>query len=267
MRYFLTLSYLGTAYHGWQMQPNAPSVQETLQKALGRILGGDSCAVTGCGRTDTGVHASYYVAHFDTEKPLPLAFLKGINSILPPDIAVQQVVPITQTDADENLLHARYSATLRCYEYHITGRKDPFSIQTAWFYPLLERLDKEKLTSAAALIRSFDAFFPFCKSDSGADHYRCQVENLHWEFLPERQQLVLHISANRFLRGMVRLITGACVQVANGQMALTDLEKALREQTVLPKSLSVPPHGLFLTDVQYPIPALNNRNRTAPVRN
>lgn len=251
MRYFLTLSYLGTHYHGWQSQPNAPSVQQTIENALARILALNACPVTGCGRTDTGVHASRYVAHFDTEKELPASFLKGINSILPPDIAVQQVVAMGEDDLTA-LPHARYSAVLRQYTYHIVGRKDPFSLQTAWYYPLLHRLDYNKLVAAAALIRSFDTFFPFCKTESGTSHYRCELHSLYWQHLPDQQRLLLHISANRFLRGMVRLITGACIQVAAGQMSLADIEKALVNQTTLPKTLSVPPQGLFLTDVQYP---------------
>jgi len=244
MRYFLTLSYLGTRYRGWQVQPNAASVQATLEKALSTILR-QPVEVTGCGRTDTGVHARYYVAHFDAEGPLPLTFLSGLNSLLPDDVAVYDIRSVAP-DA-----HARYDAYERSYEYHIALRKDPFATDTAWFFARHHLLDVEKMQETAALLPLYNTFFPFCKTDSGVDSYTCMLHRAVWGLQPEHHRLVFHITANRFLRGMVRLAVGACIQVGMGKIQLTDVRTALDNQTMLDKSLSVPPQGLFLTDVKY----------------
>lgn len=244
MRYFLTLSYRGTRYAGWQVQPNAPSVQATLEAALSTILR-ENIEVTGCGRTDAGVHARYYVAHFDAHTALPPTFLNGINSLLPDDVAVHGIRAV-KAEA-----HARFDAYERGYEYHISLRKDPFLVDTAWHIPQHERLDWGQMQAVAELLPRYSAFFPFCKSDSGLEHFACELKSARWAQRPEEHRWVFHITANRFLRGMVRLIVGACVQVGRGQLTLADVERALDEQISLKKSLSVPAQGLFLTDVRY----------------
>lgn len=245
MRYFLTLSYKGTHFAGWQVQPNAASVQATLEAALETILR-EKTPVTGCGRTDAGVHAQYFVAHFDAKNDLPTSLLNSLNSLLPDDIAIQHIRVV----ADE--AHARFDAFERGYEYHISTRKDPFSTQTAWHYPMHAHLDFDKMQEMAAILPLFSEFFPFCKTNSGVEHYRCTLLQAHWEKEPEQARWVFHIRANRFLRGMVRLIVGASIQVGRGQLEISQIEEALQKQIALPKSLSVPPHGLFLTDVKYP---------------
>lgn len=245
MRYFLTLSYLGTHYNGWQIQPNAPSVQATLESALSTILR-QPVGVTGCGRTDTGVHARYYVAHFDAEGELPQTFLHSLNSLLPQDIAIQGFQPV-RSDA-----HARYDAYERSYEYHIILRKDPFATKTAWFFPQSEKLDVEKMQEVADLLPLYSEFFPFCKTDSGTEGYDCMMKSAFWEHKPDEYRLIFYITANRFLRGMVRLIVGACMNTGLGKIGIEDVKSALDDQKPLKKSLSVPPHGLFLTDVKYP---------------
>jgi tRNA pseudouridine38-40 synthase len=245
MRYFLTLSYLGTRYSGWQIQPNAPSVQETLEQALSTLLRRNT-EITGCGRTDAGVHARYYVAHFDADGALPKTFLNGVNSILPPDIAIHEARPV-HAEA-----HARFDAFERSYAYHISLRKDPFSTDMAWFYPNYRALDLQKLKETAELLLHYQAFFPFCKTHSGVDNYGCDLKRASWEIPEGAHEMIFHITANRFLRGMVRLIVGACIQVATGKLDLNDVKRALDEQKTLKKSLSVPPHGLFLTAVHYP---------------
>ncbi|MEQ1744386.1 MAG: tRNA pseudouridine(38-40) synthase TruA [Saprospiraceae bacterium] len=245
MRYFLHLAYRGTRYSGWQRQPNAPSVQETLETALATLLR-QPVEIVGCGRTDAGVHARFYVAHFDCDVDLPSKFLNGLNSLLPDDIAAHEVLHV-QPDA-----HARYDAVERSYEYHISLRKDPFAVETAWFYPQGARLNTDALHAVAVLLPEYEAFVPFCKTESGVGHYRCTITDARWELLPEQAKMVFHISANRFLRGMVRLIVGACVLAGKGQIALEDIRAALESQTPLPKSWSVPPQGLFLTGVRYP---------------
>lgn len=245
MRYFLTLSYRGTRYAGWQVQPNAPTVQAILEAALRTVLR-ENIEVAGCGRTDAGVHARYYVAHFDAPAALPPTFLNGINSLLPDDVALHGIRAV-EPDA-----HARFDAYERSYEYHITLRKDPFLVDTAWHVPQHERLDWAAMMATAQLLPQYSAFFPFCKSDSGLEHYACELKSAHWEQHPAEHRWVFHITANRFLRGMVRLIVGACIQVGRGQLSLADVQRALNEQAPLKKSLSVPPQGLFLTDVKYP---------------
>ena len=245
MRYFLSLSYRGTHYAGWQVQPNAPSVQATLEAAISTILR-EKIDVTGCGRTDAGVHARFYVAHFDSEGALPPTFLNGLNSLLPKDVAVHDIKPVSPES------HARFDAYERSYEYFVSLRKDPFSTETAWHYPLYARLDFDKMQETAALLPNYPAFFPFCKTDSGLEHYHCALKAAFWQKHPEEHQWVFHITANRFLRGMVRLIVGACVQVGRGQLQVADVKTALEEQKPLKKSLSAPPQGLLLTDVKYP---------------
>jgi len=245
MRYFLTLAYRGTRYAGWQSQPDAPSVQETLEQALATILR-HPVAVTGCGRTDTGVHARYYVAHIDTENALPSTFLYSLNSVLPPDIAVYAVAPV------QLAAHARFDAFERSYEYRITLRKDPFVAETDWIYPRGRQLDLEKMQATAALFPQYSEFFPFCKTHSGVDSYACMLTRSEWLAEPEEHRLTFHITSNRFLRGMVRLIVGACIQAGNGQFSAEEVRRALESQTPLKKNLSVPPQGLALTAVKYP---------------
>lgn len=245
MRFFLTLSYLGTHYCGWQRQPGDRSVQETLEEALNTVLRVPT-EVVGCGRTDTGVHARYYVAHFDCGQALPSKLLFNLNGILPQDIAVQAITPVAP-DA-----HARYDAFERSYRYHIALRKDPFANGLAWQYPQGEKLDLQKMNAVAALLPQYAEFFPFCKTHSGVNSYACQLKSAFWENHAEAQRLVFHITANRFLRGMVRLIVGACVSVGLGKIDLEDVRGALEAQRILKKSWSVPPEGLFLTAVKYP---------------
>lgn len=245
MRFFLTLAYNGTRFSGWQIQPNAASVQGTLETALSTILR-EKIEITGCGRTDTGVHASAYIAHFDTVNALPPTFLNGLNSLLPADIAVFSCRPV----ADD--MHARFSAVSRSYAYYLSVRKDPFRTETAWFYPQAHKLDRGKMQEVALLLKHYTEFYPFCKTHSGVDHYRCQITDAHWEFDDNNHQMIFHVSANRFLRGMVRLIVGACVMAGTGQLTIDEIRIALEKQTRLPKNLSVPPNGLFLTTIEYP---------------
>ncbi|MBK8554486.1 MAG: tRNA pseudouridine(38-40) synthase TruA [Lewinellaceae bacterium] len=245
MRYFLQLSYLGTGFSGWQRQPNALAVQEKLEDALATLLR-EPISVTGCGRTDTGVHARYYIAHFDAGHALPERFLEAINSMLPSGIAVQRVIPVPP-DA-----HARFDAVERSYVYTITLVKDPFLTDTAWYYPQGKQLDLDAVHKVATLLGQYEDFAPFCKSDSGLDHFRCQSLKAHWEVRGEL--LEFHISANRFLRGMVRLVVGSCVYAGLGKMSVAEIKKALEEQSALPMPFSVPAQGLALTAVRYPYP-------------
>ncbi len=243
MRYFAEIAYRGTAYHGWQRQPNAPSVQQTIEEALELILR-ETIEIVGCGRTDTGVHARQYVLHFDCVEELPTNLLSRLNKVLPPDISFHRLALV------DAAAHARFDAHHRAYEYHLRFRKDPFTTQTAYYFPFATQLDQEQLDAAARLLLEYSDFFPFCKTHSDVKTMRCELYRSEWESVPNG--LVFHIAANRFLRGMVRLIVGMCLNVGQGKIELSEVRRALDTQTRLTKSYSVPPEGLFLTDIRYP---------------
>lgn len=239
----LELAYCGTAYAGWQRQPNAVSVEETIDGALSTILGTE-IKLVGCGRTDAGVHASDYVAHFDFDGELPPRFVGRLNRYLPVDIAIYGISEVPME------LHARFSATGRSYRYRISPRKDPFRPNTVAWIPAYGDLDHELMREAAALIPEYGEFATFCKTNNDAFTMRCTVTESEWSFQPDKWEY--RISANRFLRGMVRLIVGMCLQVGSGKLSIERLREALDRQERLPRPLSAPAAGLFLTAVRYP---------------
>ncbi len=245
MRYFLELSYLGKNYNGWQTQSAAPSVQETIEKAIFTITR-EKVEITGCGRTDTGVHAKQYFAHVDVENDLPKSFLARLNKVLPQDISIHRLIEV-HAEA-----HTRFDATHRAYEYHIEGRKNPFTQDTATFIYNFVDLDIEKMQNAATLLLNYSEFAPFCKSNHDAKTLICHLSRSEWEWNLEEKKATYHIASNRFLRGMVRLIVGMCLNVGSGKITLADVQNALENQTILPKSTSAEPQGLFLTDIHYP---------------
>ncbi|MGB3801643.1 MAG: tRNA pseudouridine(38-40) synthase TruA [Lewinella sp.] len=242
-RYAIELAYRGTAYAGWQRQPNALSVEETIDSALSTVLGTD-IKLVGCGRTDAGVHASDYVAHFDFAGDFPERFLARMNRYLPDDIALYQI-----SEVDDSL-HARFSATGRSYEYRISLRKDPFRTDTVAWLPAYGALDHEAMQAAAAMLPEYSEFAPFCKTNSDAYTMICHVTKSSWHF--GREELRYTVSANRFLRGMVRLIVGTCLQIGTGKLSLEQLRTCLDRQERLPRPLSAPAAGLFLTRIDYP---------------
>lgn len=242
-RYALELAYRGTRYAGWQRQPNAPSVEETVDTALSTILG-QELKIVGCGRTDTGVHASYYVAHFDFDGTIPPAFLARYNRFVAEDVALLGLWRV----ADD--FHARFHASSRSYTYRIRLAKDPFQTETATLLPRSGRYDQEKMQAAAQILLGYGAFAPFCKAHSDAFTMDCTLTESRWVFGPE--EWTFHISANRFLRGMVRLIVGTCLQIGEGKMSLEALREVLDRQLALPQPHSAPPTGLYLSAVEYP---------------
>lgn len=243
MRWRITLSYLGTAYCGWQRQPNDSSVQQTLEEAFAMILR-QPVEITGCGRTDTGVHARFYVAHADvTDVPLNDKVVYQLNAVLPHDIAL---LSITETDPN---FHARFDAIERHYRYYIHFNKDPFRMSTSWYLHQHTPLDQDKMHKAAALLMQFDQFKPFCKTGSDADHFKCTLSESTWTF--SEDGAVYSIKANRFLRGMVRLIVGACINVGLGKVTLDEMKACLENQSMLPHAWSVPAEGLYLEEVGY----------------
>lgn len=241
-RYFLEVSYKGTNYHGWQIQGNASSVQDTLQRGLLAILR-SPVQVMGSGRTDTGVHATQQFAHmdFDDLDSHP-DFLKKINAVLPPDIAVIGIREV-QPDA-----HARFDAVWRSYRYVIGLRKDPFEEGLAWrcFFDL----DLSLMNAAAGLLLKYDDFESFSRVKTDTKHFRCKIKSATWE--QKGNHLIFHITANRFLRGMVRAIVGTLVLVGRGRLSLDGFEEIIRAKRRVEAGSSAPPQGLFLSEVVYP---------------
>ncbi|MFK7774506.1 MAG: tRNA pseudouridine(38-40) synthase TruA [Saprospiraceae bacterium] len=251
MRYFAELSYKGTNYNGWQRQPNAPSVQQTIEAAFSLILRTPT-EVMGCGRTDTGVHASQFYLHFDLEiipkgfeRDFKKTFLNRVNKYLPTDIAIHRFFEV-----EENA-HVRFDAISRAYEYHLIFEKNAFLAETAFRFPQGKKLDFEKMQAAAKLLLDYEEFFTFCKTKSDAKTMLCDMKRSEWVWEKEGKHLVFHIAANRFLRGMVRLVVGMCLNVGLGKLSIEEVKAALDNQERLKKSYSVPPNGLFLTEVKY----------------
>jgi len=243
MRWRIHLSYLGTAYCGWQRQPNDLSVQQTLEEAFAMILR-QPVEITGCGRTDTGVHARHYVAHADVQDIIltdKVAY--QLNAVLPPDIAIQGIVEASPT------FHARFDAHEREYRYYIHFNKDPFLEGQSFYFHQHTPLDHAKMNEAAALLLHYDQFKPFCKTGSDADHFRCALKASAWTF--DEGHAVYVITANRFLRGMVRLIVGACLNAGLGKITIEEMKESLDQQTPLAHAWSVPAEGLYLERVVY----------------
>jgi len=241
-RYALELAYNGTDYAGWQRQPNALTVEESVDTALSTILG-ESLKIVGCGRTDAGVHASYYVAHFDFTGDFPPAFLRRFNRFVADDVAL---LGLQRVPAD---FHARFHATSRSYTYRISLRKDPFRQDTVASLPQMAGIDRDAMQEAAGLLLDFTEFAPFCKTKSDAFTMKCDLSVAHWIFTDE--EWTFHITANRFLRGMVRLIVGMCLLVGEGKMSLGEVRRALKNQVRLPKPWSAPATGLYLSEIEY----------------
>ncbi len=244
MRYFSEIAYNGANFHGWQKQDNAASVQEVIEQAFSTILGAKT-EITGCGRTDSGVHASQYFLHFDFEGVFPKEFLKRINKFLPKDIVVKEIFPVNEN------AHARFDATYRSYIYHIVLDKNPFETDLAWYFPFFENLNFGKMKQAASLLLAYSAFQPFCKSHTDAKTMNCHMYQSKWILDEQSRKLSYHISADRFLRGMVRLIVGMCLNVGLEKLTLDEVRDVMDRQVLLKRSWSVPPQGLFLTEVQY----------------
>jgi len=245
MRYFAELSYNGTSYVGWQSQPNGIAIQAKIEEALSTILRED-IAIVGCGRTDAGVHAKQYFIHFDVGQTIMDNLTYRINKFLPKDIAFKRFIPVKDN------AHARFDATNRGYEYHIEYYKNPHKTDTAYYYPFAHQLDMKLLQESAKLLIDYDEFFPFCKAHSDAKTMCCEVRECYWTLDEEHDHLVFRIAADRFLRGMVRLIVGMCLNVALHKIPLETVKTAMDDQTRLEKSLSVPAHGLYLNKVEYP---------------
>jgi tRNA pseudouridine38-40 synthase len=242
MRYFLEIAYDGTRFHGWQVQPNAISVQEVLDDSLSKILR-EKISSTGSGRTDTGVHASQQFIHFDSVQHLdPQQVVYRLNRILPDDISAYNLY-LVPDDA-----HARYHAFARTYHYHITLTKNPFKRDYAWYHS--KPLDVEKMNEAAAILLKYEDFTTFSKVKGDTKHYRCNIYEAVWQ--QQGDELRFTIRANRFLRGMVRLIVGALADVGRGKLTVAQFEQIIASQDRSKASGAAPSEGLYLARVEYP---------------
>jgi tRNA pseudouridine38-40 synthase len=254
MRYFVRCKYNGTDFHGWQSQKNTPdTVQGNIERALHVFLPNNP-EIIGCGRTDAGVHASEYYFHFDSIE-LDVGLIKyKLNSILPFAIVVSEVI-IVHDDA-----HTRYDAHKRAYTYYIVGERDPFRKWTTHRHPQLEKIKLEDLNSAASLLLEYENFETFCKNGSDEKTKKCTMYRSEW--VQTTDGYTYHVEANRFLRGMIRLIVGMCLNVARGQITIEEVKYAMDNRLRLKKDWSVPARGLFLSRIEYPyIPNLeSNRN-------
>lgn len=243
-RYFLELGFDGTAYHGWQTQPNAVSVQQILDEAISMVLR-EKISLTGAGRTDTGVHAKRYTAHFNslcTPALLHKADLVyKLNHFLPPDIALYDLYPVRAN------AHARYSAISRSYEYRISRRKDPFLINKAWLQE--RKMDYEAMQEATAILFEYEDFECFSKSNTQVNNYRCKIDEAHWRI--EEHQWIFTIRANRFLRNMVRAIVGTLADVGLGKINAEQLKQIIESKNRSNAGYSVPGCGLYFLGAEY----------------
>ena len=246
MRYFLYLSFDGTAYHGWQLQPNASSVQQQVDMALSTLLRFPVCTV-GAGRTDAGVHAACMVAHFDGEEGMDCNWLRDkMNRLLPADIAVTDVKRVKPE------AHARFDALRRTYHYYVYTRKDPFRRYFAtrlYFEP-----DFEKMNEAASLLSAVSDFTSFSKLHADAKTNICRVERAEWVRV-SGDCWRFEITADRFLRNMVRAVVGTLLDVGRGRLSVTDFQRIIEARNRCSAGESVPACGLSLVEVAYP-PAL-----------
>lgn len=243
MRYFIYMAYDGTNYHGWQVQLNGNSVQAELMRALSTFLRSET-EVVGAGRTDAGVHARLMVAHFDHDVALDCTLLADkLNRLLPPDISVYRVRHV-RPDA-----HARFDATYRTYQYHVSLCKDPFGRHYTW--RLFHTLDFERMNEAARTLFDYTDFTSFSKLHTDVKTNNCRIMHAEWTRVSE-SEWVFTIRADRFLRNMVRAIVGTLVEVGRGKLTVEGFKKVIEQKNRCSAGSSVPGHALFLVDVGYP---------------
>ncbi|MBP3762661.1 MAG: tRNA pseudouridine(38-40) synthase TruA [Bacteroidales bacterium] len=240
-RYFIHLAYNGASYCGWQTQPGLPTVQQTLEQALSTLLR-ERVGIVGCGRTDTGVHASDFYAHFDVQQPLDAeAVVFKLNSFLPQDIAIFRIFPVADN------AHARFDATARTYQYHLSDRRLPF--RQGLYARIYYKPDLNLMNRAAEVLTEYDDFTSFAKLHTQVKTNICHLSMARWE--EEGDEWVFTIRSNRFLRNMVRSVTGTLLDVGRGKLSIEGLRAIVERKDRCAAGVSMPAQGLFLTKVEY----------------
>lgn len=240
-RYFIELSYKGTNYQGFQIQKNANTVQEELENAF-QTVQKEKVEMTGSSRTDAGVHALQNFFHFDYDGKLKVTLLYNLNAILPKDISVKKIIPM---DAES---HCRFDAVSREYKYYISMQKDPFTQETAYYFPYA--MDEEKLHTAAGIVKEYYDFTAFSKKNTQVKTFNCRIDESRW-FL-ENGCLVYYVKANRFLRGMVRALVATMLKVGRNKITVKEFRDILESKKISSAKFAAPSHGLFLVAVNYP---------------
>ena len=242
MRYFIEFAYNGKNFHGFQSQPDASSVQETLERALSTLFR-ETITIVGAGRTDTGVHAKQMFAHFETELELNSEYWSHkLNSFLPPSIVIYRIFSVHPE------AHARFDATSRTYEYYLHTFKDAFIAEGSWYHS--NRLDVTKMNEACAFLFEYTDFESFSKVHTDVNTFNCKITTAHWK--QEGNQLIFTITADRFLRNMVRAIVGTMVNIGLGKIEVADLKTIIESKNRSKAGFSVPAQGLYLVNVAYP---------------
>ena len=240
-RFFLEVSYHGKNYSGFQVQENANTIQAEIEKVCS-ILFKSSIEMTGSSRTDSGVHALSNFFHFDTAVEIDNRSAYKLNAILPADIVIKRIIPIPAT------AHSRFDATSRSYEYRLYKKKNPFLNDRAFFFPY--KLNLEAMQEAASLLTQYTDFSSFSKRNSQVKTHQCKIMRSEWVNADE--ELTYHVQANRFLRGMVRGLTGTMLKVGTGKTSLTEFKDIIESLDATRANFAVPGHGLFLVKVEYP---------------
>jgi tRNA pseudouridine38-40 synthase len=242
MRYFLDISYKGTNYHGWQFQKNAHTLQAEIENALSKRLGA-TIAIMGSGRTDAGVHAKQQIAHFDTTVSFDTELLIfRLNRFLSPDIAVNSIVEV-QPEA-----HARFNANERAYQYFIHQHKDPFKQHASYYFPKV--LNLEEMNKAAAFLMGTHDFESFSRVKTEVNNFICAIKQAEWQV--KNDSIMFSVTANRFLRGMIRALVGTLLEVGLGKLSVEDFVKVIEKRDRKAAAMSVPAMGLYLSKVAYP---------------
>mgnify|MGYP001193345475 FL=1 len=243
MRYLLELSFYGANYHGWQIQPSSVSVQETIENCLSTILN-KKINIVGAGRTDTGVHASYFCAHFDYDQIIKdkSNLIYKLNSFLPKDISINRIYKVKDD------FHARFDALSRTYHYKINTFKNPFLLKNSYY--LKKNIDFNKMNLAALTLYNYKNFKSFSKSNTDVHTFDCNIIDAKWSSM--ENHWVFEISANRFLRNMVRAIVGTLIEIGEGKYDISHMETVILSKNREEAGYSVPAHGLSLTNIVYP---------------
>ncbi len=248
LRYFIKLAYKGTNYHGWQYQPNAITIQELVNKTLSTLLK-STIDIVGAGRTDAGVHAIEFYAHFDVNNEINTEeIIYKANAILPDDIVIYSIFK-----TDDNL-HARFDAISRSYEYYIYLGRNPFKNETAWQL-IKKKFNIDMMNEAAKLMFDYKNFKCFSRSNTDVKTYNCKILNAEWNL--DGDNLIFRITADRFLRNMVRAVVGTLLDVGEGKISLDDFKNIIESKNRSNAGPSVPAKGLFLTKITYPKNTIN----------